>query len=405
MEVRCGACNKLFRVSDDKITGRGIKFPCTRCGEYVKITQEDLQNYTLSQSTVSALDLFEPKAGPAAAPLSAEAAHAVAESMAVEPAAATAPEDVKEEKPPSFFEPVQSQPASAAKPEPAAEPRPEPLMKSKSTQPASVTEPEPAAEPKPEPLMRSAPKTEPPVEPQTESQEEPSPLMEAEAKTAPIPASSAQPSKPKAQTSRPAAPTVSPVAEHAEQERMPSSMPFFSGKMILLLIGALIVLGLAGYGAFVYLQPPPQKKVEKAAPVITSIDGLEIVNSAGTMDANGDLIVTGDIANAADTAKSDWYVVVEVYDAQGAVLTKIRLLNGNQIYSKRDFDILAKRGVNVQELKTKLLQPTGSAIPPTGRVKFEARFVQPLQGISSFVAQVVPFDRAQLYKEIAEEIK
>jgi predicted Zn finger-like uncharacterized protein len=72
MEVQCGACNKLFRVSDDKITGRGIKFPCTRCGEYVRITQEDLQNYTMSRSTVSVLDLFEPKPGRPTAPLSPE---------------------------------------------------------------------------------------------------------------------------------------------------------------------------------------------------------------------------------------------------------------------------------------------------------------------------------------------
>ena len=40
MDIRCGKCNKLFRVSDDKITGKGIKFACSRCGEAVKITRE-----------------------------------------------------------------------------------------------------------------------------------------------------------------------------------------------------------------------------------------------------------------------------------------------------------------------------------------------------------------------------
>src|SRR5512147_2168608 len=68
MEVRCGKCNKLFRVSDDKITGRGVKFSCTRCGESVKITREEFENYSLAQSAVSALDLFQPQTGPAAAP-------------------------------------------------------------------------------------------------------------------------------------------------------------------------------------------------------------------------------------------------------------------------------------------------------------------------------------------------
>jgi hypothetical protein len=98
-------------------------------------------------------------------------------------------------------------------------------------------------------------------------------------------------------------------------------------------------------------------------------------------------------------------VVLEVYDAQGAVLSKIRLLNGNQIYNQRDYDILAKRGANVQELKAKILQGKGLVIPPKGRVNFEMRYLQPPLGIVSFVAQVVPFDRVQLNKEIAEEIR
>ena len=57
MEVRCASCNKLFRVSDDKITGIGIKFACTRCQTVVKITREEFEQYSLSraglQNTVS----------------------------------------------------------------------------------------------------------------------------------------------------------------------------------------------------------------------------------------------------------------------------------------------------------------------------------------------------------------
>lgn len=174
---------------------------------------------------------------------------------------------------------------------------------------------------------------------------------------------------------------------------------------MLVLFGTLIVLGLAGYGVFVYLQPAPQKQVEEPAHEVTSIEGLQIANPVGAMDANGDLLVSGVIENSADKERTAWYVVVEVFDAQGAVLSKIRLLNGNQIYSRRDYDILAKRGANVQELKAKILQQQGIVIPPKGRANFEARYVQPPAGIASFVAQVVPFDRVQLYKEIAEEIK
>src|SRR5512142_1373049 len=71
MEIRCGKCNKLFRVSNDKITGSGVKFPCTRCGELVKITREAFENYTLAQSAVSVMDMFEPKVAPQAGPVPA----------------------------------------------------------------------------------------------------------------------------------------------------------------------------------------------------------------------------------------------------------------------------------------------------------------------------------------------
>jgi hypothetical protein len=391
MEVRCGACNKLFRVSDDKITGRGIKFPCTRCGEYVRITQEDLQNYTLSRSTVSVPDQFEPKPSPPKEALSPEIEGTVAketlpparEAMTFETAASSTRGEAREEEAPLFVEPVQSEIAS-------------------------MTEPEPAVESQPKPLTLFIPKAEPLVEPQPEPQQEPNLLMVAESNAASSPTYPAQPSKPKKDTPRPAAPAISPHAERTATEPEYPSTPSRSGRMILVLFGTLIMLGLAGYGVFVYLQPAPpslQQKVQEPAHQITSIEGLQIVNPAGAIDANGDLLVNGIIENAVDKERADWYVVLEVYDAQGAVLSKIRLLNGNQIFSQRDYDILAKRGANVQELKAKIIQGKGIVIPQKGRVNFEARYLQPLPGITSFVAQVVPFDPLQLNKEIAEGMR
>jgi len=388
MEIRCGACNKLFRVSDDKITGRGIKFPCTRCGEYVRITQEDLQNYTLSRSTVSDSGLFEPKPIPPTAPLSTDTEVPVSkdtpppvqDALTFETAASSTHEDAREEEAPRFVEPVRSDVASMA-------------------------ESEPADESQSKPLTLFIPKTEPPVEPQAEPQQEPELLMAAETKASPSPTQLAQPSQPKKDTPRPAARTISPQAERTATEPEYPSAPSRSGRMILVLFGTLIMLGLAGYGVFVYLQPAPpslQQKVQEPAHQITSIEGLQIINPAGAMDANGDLLVNGIIENAADKERDDWYVILEVYDAQGAVLSKIRLLNGNQIFSQRDYDILAKRGANVQELKAKIIQGKGIVIPPKGRVNFEARYLQPLPGITSFVAQVVPFDPLKLNKEIAE---
>jgi hypothetical protein len=105
-----------------------------------------------------------------------------------------------------------------------------------------------------------------------------------------------------------------------------------------------------------------------------------------------------------DKERTAWYVVTEIYNAQGVVLSKIRLLNGKQIYSPSDYDILARRGVNIQELKAKNLQDKGVVIPPKGTVNFEVRCLQPPAGIASFVAQAQSFDPVQLQKEIAEEI-
>ena len=83
MEIRCGKCDKLFRVADEKITGRGIKFSCTRCGDTVRITREDFNAYMLSKTAVSALDMFEPKPMPEG-------------SQIVEPDKATAAEKASE---------------------------------------------------------------------------------------------------------------------------------------------------------------------------------------------------------------------------------------------------------------------------------------------------------------------
>jgi predicted Zn finger-like uncharacterized protein len=111
MEVRCGQCNKLFRVSDDKITGAGIKFKCTKCGEDVRITAEEFQQYQLSKSAVSVLDTFAPK--PAEKPSAPQPAAAEPEA-----AGGTAGFDLVEEK----AAPVPGLKVAAAPPRPPATP-------------------------------------------------------------------------------------------------------------------------------------------------------------------------------------------------------------------------------------------------------------------------------------------
>ena len=369
MEVRCKKCNKLFRVSDDKITGTGIKFPCTRCGEYVRITREDFELYTLSRSAEAVPDLFESKPEPSEAPLwpEAAAAHTEYESRTFGHTAPATRENVSEEKTPLFVEPEHLTPASEAKNESFVERNPESLMQVKPQD-------EPLAEQQAE--QRPEPKTSPPV----------------------------QPAVPKKEYTRPAALPASPVAERIVMEPIHPSKRPPSGRMLLLV--TLIIAGLVACGIYFYFQSslgPPQKGKEPVHEM-TSIEGLQIVNPAGSMEANGDLLISGVIENTTVKEKTSWYVLAVVNDAQGAELIKIGILNGKQIYTRRDYDILAGRGVNVQELKTESLREKGVVIPPMGSVKFEVRYLQPAPGIASFHTQVLPVDPVQLNKEIAADL-
>ena len=63
LEIRCDSCKKLFHVPGHKICGSGIKFLCTRCGEYVTIDSHVCDQYILSKNAQSAED----KPGPAPA--------------------------------------------------------------------------------------------------------------------------------------------------------------------------------------------------------------------------------------------------------------------------------------------------------------------------------------------------
>jgi predicted Zn finger-like uncharacterized protein len=368
MEVRCKKCNKLFRVSDDKITGTGIKFPCTSCGDYVRITRDDFEHYTLSRGAEAVPDLFEPKPKPAEAPLWPESAEY--ESRTFGHTAQATRENVSEEKAPLFVEPEHLAAASTAKPESSVEIKPESFMQVK-------------------------PKDEPLAGPQPEQRPEPEP------------SSPVQPAVPQKEYTRPAASPALPAAERIVIEPVHPSKRSPSGWMLLLV--TLIIAGLVAGGIYFYFQsslssPPSPQKGKEMVHETTAVEGLQIINPAGTMEANGDLLISGVIENATVKEKTSWYVLAVVNDAQGSALTKIGILNGRQIYTRRDYDILAGRGVNVQELKTKSLQGEGVVIPPMGSVKFEVRYLQPAPGIASFHTQVLPVDPVQLKKEIAAEL-
>jgi len=51
MDIRCPSCSKLFRVADEKIAGKGIRFKCSKCTEVITITKDDFEMDLLARET------------------------------------------------------------------------------------------------------------------------------------------------------------------------------------------------------------------------------------------------------------------------------------------------------------------------------------------------------------------
>ncbi|HEX9019807.1 MAG TPA: hypothetical protein VF903_00950, partial [Nitrospirota bacterium] len=257
--------------------------------------------------------------------------------------------------------------------EPKTEPAPVPKLEQKPAPGPSKAEVKTTVEPKSDTARRAAPVT-------------------------PRPASAV----PQAEKKAPVRPAPRPAFEAVKQPA--PAAPSRTGKMFMVLVAALIVIGIAGYGVFAYLQSGSQKGRE-TTPEIYTTEGMLITRATGSWDAAGDLLISGVVENSWERPRPAWYVAVDVYDAHGASLGRIRLLNGKQLYTRRDYDILAKRGANIQELKTKYLQEHGVVIPPKGSATFELRYLQPPAGVVNFNAVLLPFDPVQLFKETAEDMK
>jgi hypothetical protein len=441
MEVRCTGCNKLFRVSDDKIVGSGIKFPCTRCRETVKITREEFEQYKLAGEAALLLASVTPKPlkAPAEPPLPEPASFAPSPDLPAasvdsavfdlsDPATAAASlsdqKNIEQEGEIAglFDEPARPEPAAAAETDTqAATVQEEPSVSlpesagADALQPTATAKPEPGAaiqiEARPEPVSTPVPQPRPSAAvaaPQSQKTEPKAPFpLKEEVKTTPKAASEAAISgmAPDTETSlsellekeaNAPEPAVFDAAPQTPASGFRKTAPILA---VVLLVGGAAVLGVISY---LGKESGPATKTEVR---ITSPEGLQIVNpSAGFDSAKGDLVITGTVENSTEKPKPAWYVVVEVFDAQNTVIAKARLLSGKQLYSKRDLEILAKRGANIQDLKMKSLDQ-GMTIPPKGSSNFEIRILEAPAGVASFNPMLQPFDPMQLFKELAEEQK
>jgi predicted Zn finger-like uncharacterized protein len=136
-----------------------------------------------------------------------------------------------------------------------------------------------------------------------------------------------------------------------------------------------------------------------------SPEGLNVMNARGYLDpANGDLVVTGTIENTADTQKPGWYLEIEVYDSGQTTLALIRMVNGVQIFSPREYAILARRGMHVDDVKAQMATAVRTAvIPGRGNVPFAARLLEPPTGIASFLPYLRTFDPRVVFQDLASQ--
>ncbi len=497
MDVRCGSCKKLFRVSDDKITGSGVKFKCTRCSEYVRIKAEDFEQYKASKAVAPAPPApgakpveIQPMPGPQMTAASGPAPLELTGFEHHEPAAAKVPSGV----PPASGPKPAVQPLPEVKPEPvpasalSTTTQSGPVVPSSASRPSTVSKPAGIQKPKKE--IRDT------VHPFASGATAGTigglgcalPVLAvmllgfgAAAKI--IPALSKMPIYYLAAVSAVGLTALGIVIgiflamiQSGSEKKIFSFPGMLLGALLGVVIGAgyavavdmisgvgvnishvvsgaaswgtaaflvsiavviirrtvlssrkesfstrlsglqifgfilsLLVVGSAVYGNVVMIskvRSAAEETVSTYFKDMTSTEGLQLTNTlSGFIDTNGDLVITGIVENTTDKEKPVWYLVAEVFDAQGKVLVQAKLLNGKQLYTPRDYDILAKRGVNVPDLKAKNIQERGAPLPPKGIVNFEIRIMEPPVGIATFNATLQKFDPLQMMKEAAEEVK
>ena len=137
------------------------------------------------------------------------------------------------------------------------------------------------------------------------------------------------------------------------------------------------------------MKEPGQKHGDMLIPT-----GLQVTNAYGYIDpATGDLVVSGSIQNTTDKPKSGWYLVTEVRDKKEAVLTTVKMMNGTQLFTAKERELLAKRGTKTEDIQ-KLTAVRDGMIPARGSVNFEVRVINPPAGSAGFLPELRAFDPA-----------
>lgn len=132
-----------------------------------------------------------------------------------------------------------------------------------------------------------------------------------------------------------------------------------------------------------------------------SSEGLTVTGQEKSYNSQGDLVVTGKIANNSKDDKTGWLVVAELKDGSGAVIRKATLMNGVQMHSMKDMEILKKRGQNIQRPNPG--EPGRAQIIKSGEtVPFEIAFLDPPSEYNDLALRLKNIDQESM-KEILME--
>lgn len=425
MDVRCGSCNRIFRIADSKITGSGIKFKCTQCGAYVNITLEDYQAYKLSSETASVLASDVPQV---------KEQQAVAATPVVSPASAPSP--VCDATSAETIHPFVSGSLAGAYGGIGCA---IPVLALTLLGISSLS------------LLAGGKTGNLPVgqamllagssligfgvligivlasfQARTENKIFGYPgvligsllgaifgavkgmIVGAGSGTvfsAAIIAMSALGWGIKALFLS----LVVVLARHTiVSSRTESTAATISG-------GQLLVIGLASLAAFLGIFGEVRMAMnlntvkEEASKVfqdMSSAEGLQVTNSLSSWDsATGDLVLNVTIENRGDAEKRQWYLVAKVNDASGNVLSTVKMLTGKQLFTQRDYEIMGRRGVNVQNLQMEHMKQKLTPLAAHGTMDVEMRVMEPPADVASFEASFLPFDLLKILREQLEEVK
>ena len=489
MDIRCPSCSKLFRVADEKIAGKGIRFKCSKCAEVITITKDDFEMDLLARegeavspetqpsapavktveappppppstpepeareykpppdqpgdedaagdqaippSSLTDFDFSEPHAAAAAAAhpddgfggagfsFDASAEQDAAPEIEISPEAAAEAESALQFPDDLISEPKRKPAFGSAEPEvtttqaeegPAVNEQEIDLGAALAMPTGAVSDDAPdTMESEPAPGPTPTPPKGPVISPELLAQMKRNALERSAVKvrTAPsagddidLGAALAMPKTVDA-VGRVTATTSAGNAAPSKAGESTSSRKtlLVGGAIALLLVAALAVLYAMGYlgGTNVQdaQQPGPQ---QQAARKSITAEGLSIVDPSAFIDPeHGDIVIRGKIANSLDKPKAGWFLVAEVRDVKETVLATVKMVNGTQVYTERDRELLVKRGRKPEQIRS-MSEAGEGKIPAGGSVSFEVRVPDPPAGSARFLPMLRSFDPAMLEKD------